>query len=53
MQPLEKYRGFSSFKFIPGTKDSLIVATKSEENKGKIETCILYIDKGRRPESQS
>ena len=41
MQPLEHYRGFSSFKFVPETKDTIIVATKSEENRGKIETCIL------------
>lgn len=25
-------RGFSSFKFIPGTRDEIIVALKSEEN---------------------
>ena len=39
-QPLEAYRGYSSFKFIPGTRDSMIVATKSEENKGRIASCI-------------
>ena len=33
--------GFSSFKFIPGTQDSLIVALKSEEDKGKIASYIL------------
>lgn len=38
--PLNMYRGFSSFKFVPGTKDSIIVALKSEENRGKIATCI-------------
>ena len=41
IQPLEQYRGFSSFKFLPGTRDSVIIATKSEENKGRIVTCIL------------
>ena len=39
--PLNKYRGFSSFKFVPGTKDSVIVALKSEENRGKIATYIM------------
>lgn len=40
LQPFNQYRGYSSFKFVPGTKDSTIVALKSEENKGKIATCI-------------
>ena len=41
MQPLNKFRGFSSFKFLPGSQDSIIVALKSEENKGTIATCEL------------
>ncbi|XP_053552262.1 soluble calcium-activated nucleotidase 1 [Bombina bombina] len=32
--------GFSSFKFIPGTDDQIIVALKSEEDGGKIATYI-------------
>jgi soluble calcium-activated nucleotidase 1 len=36
--------GFSSFKFIPGTKDSIIVALKSEEDSGKIASYILAFD---------
>ncbi|KAK3583009.1 hypothetical protein CHS0354_005650 [Potamilus streckersoni] len=34
-------RGFSSFKFVPGTNDNVIVALKSEEDDGKIATYIL------------
>ena len=30
--PLTPTRGFSEFKFLPGSKDSIIVALKSEEN---------------------
>ncbi|KAL5017820.1 hypothetical protein ScPMuIL_003542 [Solemya velum] len=33
--------GFSSFKFIPGTNDEIIVAIKSEENRGKIASYIM------------
>ena len=29
---LNKSRGYSSFKFIPETKDKMIVATKTEED---------------------
>ena len=29
---LNKSRGYSSFKFIPETKDKIIVATKTEED---------------------
>ena len=36
--------GFSSFKFIPGTGDNLIVALKSEEDKGKISSYIMVFD---------
>lgn len=32
--------GFSSFKFIPGTKDEVIVALKTEEFQGRIATYI-------------
>ena len=30
--PLTPTRGFSDFKFLPGSKDEVIVALKSEEN---------------------
>jgi len=33
--------GFSSFKFIPGTKDSVVVALKSEEVEGLIATYVM------------
>ena len=33
--------GFSSFKFLPGTNDVIIVALKSEEDRGKISTYII------------
>lgn len=33
--------GFSSFKFVPNTQDSVIVALKSEEFKGKIASYIM------------
>ena len=33
--------GFSSFKFIPGTKERLAVALKSEEVKGKVASYIM------------
>ncbi|KAK8752441.1 hypothetical protein OTU49_005656 [Cherax quadricarinatus] len=33
--------GFSSFKFIPGTKENLIVALKSEEVNGKVASYIM------------
>ncbi|KAG8565031.1 hypothetical protein GDO81_012678 [Engystomops pustulosus] len=40
--------GFSSFKFIPGTDDQIIVALKSEENKGEVATYItVFILDGR------
>ena len=38
--PLSNTRGFSSFKFVPGTKDNVIVALKSEEDNGKIASYI-------------
>lgn len=34
-------RGFSSFKFVPGTNDQLIVALKTEEYKNKISSYIM------------
>ncbi|ESN92556.1 hypothetical protein HELRODRAFT_69675 [Helobdella robusta] len=39
--PQHNTRGFSSFKFVPGTKDSVIIALKSEEDKGKIASYIV------------
>lgn len=39
--PLNPTHGFSSFKFVPGTKDQIIVALKSEEDAGKIATYII------------
>lgn len=33
-------RGYSSFKFIPGTEDSIIVALRTEELDGKTATYI-------------
>ena len=41
-QEINYTHGFSSFKFIPKTQDRLILAIKSEENKGHIASCILY-----------
>jgi soluble calcium-activated nucleotidase 1 len=38
---INPFHGFSSFKFIPGTQDRLIVGLKSEENNGKIATYIM------------
>ena len=38
--PLKPTVGFSSFKFIPGTQDSIIVALKSEEDRGHIASYI-------------
>ncbi|KAF2364235.1 Apyrase [Trinorchestia longiramus] len=37
--------GFSSFKFIPNTRDEIIVALKSEEVDGKTATYIMAFDK--------
>ncbi|XP_017141816.1 soluble calcium-activated nucleotidase 1 [Drosophila miranda] len=36
--------GFSSFKFLPGTDDSIIIAIKSEELNGKTSTFITAFD---------
>jgi len=39
--PLNPTHGFSSFQFIPQTKDTVIVALKTEEDKGRIASCIM------------
>uniref|UniRef100_A0A8C6T714 Soluble calcium-activated nucleotidase 1 n=1 Tax=Neogobius melanostomus TaxID=47308 RepID=A0A8C6T714_9GOBI len=39
--PLNPTHGFSSFKFVPGTEDQVIVALKSEEDAGKIATYMI------------
>lgn len=36
--------GFSSFKFVPGTDDTMIVALKSEEDSGKIASYIMVFN---------
>jgi len=36
--------GFSSFKFVPGTKDTVIVALKSEEVEGKVATYMMVFN---------
>ncbi|XP_033117806.1 soluble calcium-activated nucleotidase 1-like [Anneissia japonica] len=41
---LNVIRGFSSFKFIPGTKDQVIVALKTEENSGEIATYLTIFN---------
>ena len=41
---LNPTHGFSSFKFVPGTEDKVIVALKSEEVDGKIASYILAFD---------
>lgn len=41
--PLSETHGFSSFKFVPGTKDEVIVAIKSEENGDNLGSCILQL----------
>uniref|UniRef100_UPI0037E858A0 soluble calcium-activated nucleotidase 1 n=1 Tax=Semicossyphus pulcher TaxID=241346 RepID=UPI0037E858A0 len=38
---LNPTHGFSSFKFVPNTKDKIILALKSEEDAGKIATYIM------------
>ncbi|KAK1887101.1 Soluble calcium-activated nucleotidase 1 [Dissostichus eleginoides] len=38
--PLNLIRGFSSFKFVPGTDDQIVLALKSEEYAGSIATYI-------------
>ena len=41
---LNPTHGFSSFKFVPGTDDKLILALKSEEDQGTIRSYILAFD---------
>lgn len=41
---LNKYKGFSSFKFLPNSHESIIVAIKSEEIEGKIASYIEAFD---------
>ena len=36
--------GFSSFKFVPNTRDRIILALKSEENQGKTASYIMAFD---------
>ena len=36
--------GFSSFKFVPGTQDTVIIALKSEEYKGTIASYVLVFN---------
>jgi soluble calcium-activated nucleotidase 1 len=38
--PMVPSHGFSSFKFLPGTDDEVIVALKSEEDQGKSATYL-------------
>ena len=40
-----KTHGFSSFKFIPGTKEQLIVALKSEEVDGTVAAFVMVFNK--------
>jgi len=41
--PLIPTRGFSSFKFVPGTEDSVLIALKSEEVEGQLATYITVL----------
>ena len=34
-------RGFSSFKFLPGSREKIIVALKTEEYQGRMSTYIM------------
>lgn len=40
IQPLNPTHGYSSFKFVPGTQDTVIIALKSEEDNGNIASYI-------------
>ena len=42
--PLKPEHGFSSFKFIPDTRDELVVALKSKEVDGQLESFIMVYD---------
>lgn len=37
-------RGTSAFQFVPGTNDELIIALKSEEDKGTIASYVYMFD---------
>lgn len=37
-------RGYSSFKFVPGTKESVIVALKTEEDQGETRSFVSVLD---------
>ncbi len=37
-------RGYSSFKFVPGTKETVIVALKTEENQGETRSFVTVLD---------
>jgi soluble calcium-activated nucleotidase 1 len=37
-------RGIAAFQFIPGTGDQLIVALKSEEDKGIVASYVMIFD---------
>lgn len=39
--PLNPTHGFSSFRFIPQTKDTIVVALKTEEDQGRIASYIM------------
>ncbi len=41
--PFSPTHGFSSFKFIPGTGDNLMVALKSEENQAKAVASYIMV----------
>ena len=41
MGPLNPTHGFSSFRFIPQTQDTIIVALKTEEDQGRIASYIM------------
>ncbi len=37
-------RGYSSFKFVPGTQSRIIIALKSEEDDGRLRTYVTLFD---------
>ncbi|GAB1602372.1 soluble calcium-activated nucleotidase 1-like [Argonauta hians] len=44
IRPLNLTHGYSSFKFVPGTRDTVIIALKSEEDNGNIASYIQSFD---------
>lgn len=42
--PMNPTHGFSSFKFVPGTKDREIVALKTEEMSNQVATYLAVYD---------